>query len=223
MSLNFSPHPGCRERNLQRRENNPLYVEAARCLDEDLLQAAQREDAEELAAFAEEFRNLFEQAAKLEANVQSDVILGLKQSADQLYEQAAGLAGDNSQAQQSLLKFIDALMRAVRAGAGNDARALSEIEQETEARSMHMSLLEYPLIADLLRPDSLIDADSLASALLSSGAEELGMALQLFDPEQILSLHTDAKSLLESCREAGYELPDAWQRLQQITESVEMI
>lgn len=223
MTLNFSPRPGCRERNLQRRQNNPLYVEAMRCVDAGLLQAAQREDAEEVAAFAEDFRGLFEKAAKLEANVQSDVILGLKQSADQLYEQAAGLAGDNSQAQQSLLKFIDALMRAVRAGAGNDPRALSEIEQETEARTMHMSLLEYPLIADLLRPDSLIDADSLASALLSGESEELAMALQLFDPEQILSLHTDATSLLEACREAGHELPDAWQRLQQISEATQSV
>lgn len=190
-----------------------------RHVDTTMLEAAQREDAEELTAFAGAFRALFEEAARLEANVQSDVILGLKQRADQLYEQAAGLAGDNGQAQQSLLKLIDVLMRAVRAGAGNDPQALSEIEQETEARQMHMALLEYPLIADLLRPDSPVDADSLASVLLSSETEELGLALQLLDTEQLLYLHANAKALLEACRQEGHELPEAWQRLQQIAES----
>jgi hypothetical protein len=219
MSLNYSQQPGCRERALQRRHDNPLFPEAMRHVDASQLQAAQREDTEEAAAFADAFRALFEKAANLEANVQSDVILELKQRADQLYEQAAGLAGDNSQAQQSLLKLIDALMRAVRAGAGSDPQALSEIEQETEARQMHMALLEYPLIVDLLRPDSPVDADNLAPALLSSEAEELGLALQLLDTEQLLYLHANAKALLESCREDGYELPAAWQRLQQIAES----
>jgi hypothetical protein len=219
MTLNYNQRPGCRERDLQRRHDNPLFPEALRHVDASLLQAAQREDAEEAAAFADAFRALFEKAANLEANVQSDVILELKQRADQLYEQATGLVGNNSQAQQALLKLIDALMGAVRAGAGDDPQALSEIEQETEARRMHMALLEYPLIADLLRPDSPVDADSLASVLLSSEAEELGLALQLLDTEQLLYLHANAKALLESCRKEGHELPAAWQRLQQIAES----
>ena len=219
MTLKFSSSPGCRERDLQRRNNNPLYTEAMRSVDATQLEEAQKADAQELKIFSENFRALFEKASTLEANVQSDVILGLKQSADQLYEQASGLAGDNSQAQEALLKFIHALMNAVRAGAANDPKALSELEQETEARSMHMSLLKFPLIADLLRPDSLIDAESLAAALLSCESEELSMTLQLFDPEQILSLQADAQSLLEICREAGNELPDAWQRLQQISDA----
>lgn len=219
MTLKFSSQPGCRERALQRCHANPLFPSAMQQVDEGLLQAAQREDAEELAAFTEAFRALFEKAAALEANVQSDVILGLKQSADQLYEQAAGLAGDNSHAQQSLLKLIEVLMNAVRAGAGNDPQALSEIEQETEARSMHMALLEYPLVADLLRPDSPVDAENLASVMLSSEAEELAMALQLLDAEQLHYLHAGAKTLLEATRQNGHELPVAWQRLQQIAES----
>lgn len=219
MSLSFNPQPGCRERALKRNQDNPLFPEAMRHVDAGRLQEAQREDAEEATAFADAFRALFEKAASLEANVQSDVILELKQGADKLYEQAAGLAGDNSQAKQSLLKLIEALMRAVRAGAGNDPQALSELEQETEARSMHMALLEYPLIADLLRPDSPVDADSLAPVLLSSEAEELTAVLQLFDTEQLLHLHANAKILLEDSLQQGHDLPDAQQRLQQIAES----
>ncbi|WP_126456473.1 hypothetical protein [Sulfuriflexus mobilis] len=216
MYLNFSQRPGCRERDLQRRHDNPLYPEGKRSVSAEQLQAAQRADAEEAAAFTEAFRTLFEKAVHLDANVQSDIILELKQGADKLYEQAAGLAGDNRQAQQSLLKLIDVLMRAVRAGAANDPQALSEIEQETEARQMHMALLEYPLVADLLRPDSPIDPDSLAPTLLSCDEEELAMALQLFDTEQILYLHSAAQKLLDACRQEGHEAPQAWQRLHQI-------
>ena len=47
------------------------------------------------------------------------------------------------------------------------------------------------------------------------------MALQLFDPEQVLILREDTKNLLELCREAGHELPDAWQRFQQISEATQ--
>lgn len=220
MPLNFSQRPGCRERDLQRRLDNPLYPESMQHVDAGMLEAARHEDAEEATAFAEAFRSLFEKAASLDANVQSDVILELKQTADQLYEQAAGLAGDNHQAQASLRRLIDVLMRAVRTGAGNDPQALSEIEQETEARQLHMTMLETPLIVDLLRPDSPVNADSLVPALLSSEADELGLALQLFDSEQILLLHANAQAVLEACREHGYELPEAWRRLQQIADAV---
>jgi len=212
MSLQFSDSPGSRERHLQRQYNNPLF--SIGDITPDRLKQAQDDDLAELKSFGEEFQALFEQATKLDANVQSDVILKLKSDADRLYEQAAGLPGNNTEAQDALLRLIDVVMQAVRHGAGDDPRALSEIEQETQAREMQKQLLTLPLVVDLLRPDSAITPENLAASMLSASEEELYAALQLFEREHIVHLYDDAKQLINDCLGKGHDIAEAVQKLE---------
>ena len=68
-----------------------------------------------------------------------------------------------------------------------------ELEQERQARSAHYQLLEYPLVADLLDPQSPIAADDLTATLLSSSADELRAAL-LCSTGRTLLQQTDTPS-----------------------------
>jgi len=215
MSLQFSDHPGSRERQLKREYKNPLFANAE-TITQGQLRQAQDDDLAELQEFGDSFQTLFEQATQLDANVQSDVILKLKSDADQLYEQAAGLPGNNVEAQDALLRLIDVVMQAVRHGAGDDPRALSELEQETQAREMQKKLLTLPLVTDLLRPDSVITPDNLAATILSVSEEELYGALQLFEPEHIAHLYDDAKQLINTCLGDGKNMDEAVQKLELI-------
>jgi len=220
MKLQFSTLPGSRERQLQRQYNNPLFPEQQRTISAGQLVKVQNEELAQLQVFSKDFQTLFDSASQLSANVQSDVILKLKEDADRLYEQAASLPGEHETAQQSLVKLVSVIMQAVRHGAGNDAKAISEIEQETEARAMHMELMKVPLIVDMLNPDSLIEPDNLAATLLSSEDEELRAGLQLFESEQITQLYNDAESLLHECEQQGHDISQAQQKLQIIANAL---
>lgn len=214
MTLRFSALPGSHERQLQRQYNNFLFSEQQRTVSLEQLTKVQNEEIAQLQVFSKDFQDLFDSASQLSENVQSDVILKLKENADRLYEQVASLPGDNENAQQSLLKLISVIMKSVRHGAGDDAKAISEIEQETEARAMHIELMKVPLIVDMLNPDSLITPDNLAATMLASEDNDLRAGLQLFESDQISQLYNDAESLLDECEEQGHDISNARPKLE---------
>jgi len=216
--LIISDLPGRRERHLLRKRDNPLFPEAQRRLSGDRLLEAQRLDHEELEAFIGEFHKLVHQAINLKPSEDSEVILQLKEQLDKAYEQACGLADEQDQTRQALRKLIELIMAAVRKGAGNDTLALSELEQETIARATHFGLLQHPLVADLLDPESPIRPEELAPTLLSAGADELTAVLSIFDDAQTALLYNDAVKLLEQTPDAP---ASAQQRLQQIRQQLD--
>lgn len=214
MELPFSERPGCQERHLRRRLDNPLFAPADRAVELGDVIAARAADEKEAEAFREHLRALFDEAAKLAANVQSDVVLGLKERADQLYETACGLGGGDHDAEKTALKrLIDAIMKSVWRGAAGDQQALGKLEQEEIARAQHFELLFNPLVADILRPDSPIEPEQLAATLLSEPDESLRKLLVIFDPDQRDSLAASARALLESRRDGGWEAHETWMRL----------
>ena len=213
MTLNFSDHPGRRERHLQRRHGNPLFADPPPRIDPVELQAAQQEDRQEALTFQEEFVALIHEAVSLKPNEESEVILKLKERVDKAYEQASGLAGDQTRVKEAIPQLINAIMTAVRRGAGNDALALQELDQEEQARAMHYRLLEQPLVADLLAPDSPVTAEELLPTLLCAEPEALGAALQLFDEQQLRSLAEEGRDLLARQEQAGLLSPGARKRL----------
>jgi len=197
MELHFTQNPGRRERHLLRKMGNPLFPEADRTISAASLEQAQRLDHEELSAFITEFRKLIYQAVNLPPNVDSGLVLSIKEQLDKSYEQSAGLADDQRETREAIVKLLKIIMSAVRKGAGSDPVALNELTQEDQARTAHFELLENPLVADLLAPDSTIDANELAPTLLSAPQDEFEAALTLFDRDQLMLLRRDAEALLE--------------------------
>jgi hypothetical protein len=216
MNLRFGTQPGRRERQLQRRHSNPLFGDPVPAVTQGELERARSADRQEAAQFERQFTELVQRAAGLQPSEDSEVILQLKSDLDQAYEQASGLTGDWSAQKQAIGQLVGLIMNAVRRGAGDDAQALDELRQEEEARSAHYRLLESPLVADLLHPETPIPPQELAPTLLSCDAEELQLVLPLFDKEQIRQLQDEAYALLAT-REAARSFPEARERLRQIT------
>lgn len=206
MKLHFSQNPGRRERHLLRKKDNLLFAQQQRTISKDSLEEAQRLDHEELSAFITEFRKLIHEAVKLQPNADSGLVLSLKERLDKSYEQSAGLADDQRETQEAIVKLSNVIMAAVRKGADNDQTALLELTQEEMARSAHFELLQYPLVADLLAPDSPIGAEELAATLLSAPKEEFEAALSLFDDDQLVLLQRDAEALLEEITDIPEEV-----------------
>lgn len=170
------------------------------------LDAARRADQQDSEGFRREFRELLEEASQLAGTVDTDVVLGLKERVERLYEQCAGLGGDHRREKQGLLRLNEITVAAIRQAAGTDPLAQQELAQEQAARAIHVQLLEYPLVADLLSDHSPITPEDLVPTLLSETPEAVRVAMSLFDPQQQAELRRDAKALLERLERSGGRL-----------------
>ena len=215
MRLLYSELPGRHERHLLRKQDNPLFPAAEQTISQNQLTEAQRLDHEELEAYIGDLRKLVGEAVALGPHEQSDVILALKERLDKAYETACRLADDQTPNKQAIRKLVEVIMRAVWKGAGNDTLAHQELEQEETARATHYALLETPLVADLLDPDSLIQADELLPVLLSAKREEFEAAVTLFDPEQLRVICGQGEALRAEM-DSQETLFDASQRLDEL-------
>lgn len=214
MSLHFSEYPGRHERHLRRKQGNPLFPGTSTQTLVNELSEAQRLDHDELMTFISGFRELVQQAAGLQPNTGSESVLALKERLDQAYEQACRLADPQDDTKRAIVQLVAVIMQAVRQGAGNDDHALQQLAQEHQARFDHYRLLEQPLVADLLDPQSPIAGNELAATLLSSDETELTAALQLFDRNQLALLCEEARSLLDSLETVPPAMAERLRQLQ---------
>jgi hypothetical protein len=216
MNLIVSQLPGRHERHLLRKHENPLFPEAEREVTPETLLEAQRLDHEELVEFITGFRTLVHRAMQLKPNEESEVILEIKEQLDMAYEQASVLADDQTETKQAISKLTQVIMHSVRSNAAGDPLALDELRQEDEARSGHYALLQFPVIGDLLHPESLILEHELAPTLLSETTQGLEAAMELFDDAQLQIICEDASELLRRLEAKGSVPAEARQRLTEI-------
>jgi hypothetical protein len=215
MQLLFSELPGRHERHLIRRQDNPLFPQEQRQFTQTELTEAQRRDHEELEAYIRDLRSLVGEAVALGPHEQSDVILELKERLDKSYEQACRLADDQTPNKEAIMRLVAVIMQAVWKGAGNDTLAHQELEQEEQARRLHYELLEYPLVADLLDPESPIKQEELLPVLLSAEKEAFEAAVSLFDPSQLVALCAEGEKFVQSLSD-DISHADAKERLAQL-------
>lgn len=216
MKPDFNPQPGSYERHLQRCADNPLFPLPQRHVDSTHMRQAQQRDAQDRAAFIENFQGLLQRATQLRPQEDSQIVLQLKEDLDQAYERCSCLAGDLREIRLALKRLIELVMQAVWRGAAEDPAAQSKLREEEIARATHFQLLEQPLIADLLRPDSPIAEDQLAATLLSESETAVAAALTLFDTNQLTLLYAQAHALLDALPDDSPKPPQAVARLRQI-------
>jgi len=204
--------PGTWERHWIRRQHNALLDESQRQADPQQLQQARRRDREAAARFRADFESLVQKAAALEAGADSETVLALKDELDRAYSVSCTVPGDQRQIQEAIRRLIALIMAAIRRGAGNDAYALAQLDEEDAARRLHFELQHVPLVADLTHPDSPVDEDELVPLLLGEPPETLVRVMTLFDADQAAALLQDAREFLAG-RDPERALAPAWQAL----------
>jgi hypothetical protein len=211
--MSIDPEAGRWERHLARKRDNPLFPEPDRAVTHARIMEAKRKDAEEAQAFRREFESLFSEAAGLAPQVDTEVVLKLRERIDRLYDRCAALGPSFEREKTALNKLYDVIAATLHRHAGADPMAAAELEEEEAARAAHVALLAEPLVAELLLPDSPVSADELVPTLLSCGETSLRAVLPLFDADQQTRLCQDARELLQRLRSQGHESPEAWARL----------
>jgi hypothetical protein len=217
MTLHFSPHPGPRERQLQRKWNNPLFENAGMTTQQDV-DLARRQDHVAMQAFMEQFRELVQRAVGLDKNVESDVILQLKALLERQYAMCSGLPGQPVAIQQAIRKLITAISTTLRSSSGDDPHALEKLDLDEQHTLLHLQLCDHPIVSDILNPDEIIGKDEHIATLLNETAEGLQAALALFPPERTGLMVDEGRVLLKKIEAQGHSMPAAWQRLAQMEE-----
>ncbi len=199
-----SDYPGSYERHLYRKVDNPLFADRPELTD-DTLEEAQRKDHEAIVQFMTMFQETLEKTVALKGTEESDVVLELKDRLDKLYEQASAVGDDQTKIREAIIKLLQLIMASVRKGAGDDAHAHQELDQEEEARKAHFALLESSIVADLLNPESPIAEDELVPVLLSVDKDELALVVQLFDKDQIKKVIEESAKLVSKLEAEGVD------------------
>lgn len=204
--LYFSVSPGCWERYLQRKYQNPALFPEDEPLSQQRINEAQRQDDSERIAFTQDFNELLAKVVNLKAQEDSEVILELKDRIDRLYEHCSGLGGDYMAEKAGLKKLNGLIMNAIRSTATLDEHAMAELEKESQARETHFHLLEYPLIAHLLRPDTPISKEEIVPTLLCEEEGALRAAMSIFDEEHRQLLRDMALQFIEEREAEGADM-----------------
>lgn len=204
-----SQNPGAFERHLLRKKNNHLFANRQTVVNNDSLMEVQKKDHDVLQQFMQEFGQVMTQAVSFKSNEDSDVILEVKDKLDKLYATSVSVADDQKRVRESIKKLLGVIMQSIRKGAENDAHALQELEQEDMAREANFAFLESKLVADILDPDSPIENEDLVPTLLSASKEDLALANQLFDQEQLRYILTEAESLINTLEKEGHDVKNA--------------
>ncbi len=204
-----SQNPGAFERHLIRKDKNPLFEERQTVVNSDTLMEAQQKDHDILQKFMLDFRDVMSQTVSFKPNEESEIILEVKDKLDKLYATSVSIADDQQKVRESIKKLLTIIMKSVRKGAENDAHALQELEQEDMAREANYAFLESKLVADILDPDSPIENEDLIPTLLSANKDDLALASQLFDQEQLTYILTEAESLLNKLESKGHDVKNA--------------
>ena len=219
MSLTFSAKPGPRERQLQRKLNNPFFSATAP-LTQATIQIAQQQDQIALEKFTARFRDLVQRAANLDKNVESEVILLLKAQLEQQYTLCTGLPGQPATICDAIKKLIITIIATLRDTSKNDPHALEKLATDEEHSMLHLQLCEHQIVSDILNPDVIIPEHEQTPTLLNESGDALQAALTLFPPERIKVMIDEGKALLKNIESGGNRVsaacrasPDSFSRV----------
>ncbi len=213
MELPFTHKPGRRERHLRRRHENPLFAWPPREVPPEDLLAAQKADHDDMRVFGDRLHALIQRAVDLPPDAGSDAVLSLKEALEAQYEQSYALPEEHGEARTALKRLIELIMKTLWHHAGADPVAHQELSDEEAARAIHFRLIEQPLVADLLHPDSGIGPDELVPTLLSASEAEVKAACELFDGRELAALLERSERRLAALDEQDIDLSQARNRL----------
>lgn len=216
----FRKNPGCRERHLRRKLDNPLFEPAERSATLEELDAEQRRDDDELSAFLSSVKALVSRVSELSPDSDTGEVVDLKARADSHYEQCLGLPGDQRRVKAALIRLITELtrlnMRTLR-----DTQSLVALQEEQIKRLAHFTRLEFPVTGDICREQSPLAEGDLVPTLLSEPADALTAALGLFDAERVGAIRDEARALIRERLEEGNDMSRAEENLALIIKNIE--
>ncbi len=155
-ALNWTENPGCFERHLRRRFQNPLFPPDRRKVTRAELQSAQERDSEEFEEFSRQYAGLAERLDTLyELDcIPAQFLVNEQEVIGELIKKSAALGGDAFDQYPELEVLRERVKRSLRETVRNipDLRDISE--QIDILHEVRRSTTYHPLVAQMARPDT---------------------------------------------------------------------
>jgi len=186
MNTSFSKWPGAWERHLIRRHDNPQYFTGTTPPTDLDITEAQARDQNELLQFNKSLESLIHRSMNLTAGACSDSITSVKKELDACQNTAFGLAADLVEQKDALASLNEVMTSAMQRAlpTGDKDMRLSTMMQKEARRKKRLTLLEYPIVSDLLRSVCPVPPEEIPAALLSESDSAYKAALEIFEDDR---------------------------------------
>jgi hypothetical protein len=215
--LIWSPAPGCHERHLQRRYNNPLFPSTRRVIAQQDVDAARLRDSEEAAEFRAEINALAHRVAQLHDPVSLHQALEIRSQIADLIDRAAELGGDLAVEEATLAEIHAGLMTSVKMAVSEHPELVQALGEAETVREKRLKAFHYTFGSQLNRQDSPIQPAEVVPALLSEDPETIALFItNIGHKEQALAerLRAEALRLIAQAEAAGTTVERAYEKLQ---------
>ena len=211
--LRWSANPGCFERHLQRKHNNPLFPGSARFVTQDEITQARDRDQADALGLLEDAKGIQVEIMK-QANPSLAEVDRIRQRIDDLLERAVQVGGDIS---NELVKILNdtrvSVMVAWRAGIGGNDKTLEALEHAEALQRSRGLVVNNPFVAQMLRKDTPIKPEDVVPALLCESPETIRIAMQVIDGDIRARVRQGAEEVARRVREEGAHVPLLEERL----------
>ena len=206
--LKWSTNPGCFERHLQRKYNNPLFPESERSVNQYKINQARERDSIDASKLLQSVNDILHDFAAIVNPCTGDVIDQFRGRIDNLLKRAAEIGGELSSEPITILTTIrTSLMESWRAGIeGNNqaSESLRRAEVFNQARSL---VVHIPFIAQMGRKDRPIKSEHMVPALLCESPETIRTVMSVMDGETRALVRQAAEEVAARVQEEGALIP----------------
>ena len=182
--LQWSDHPGCFERHLQRKYKNPLFPPEARIVTQEQIDTAREKDRLEAEEFREQIGTALKPLKDLTAEnraIPTTVLFNCRRRIDELFHRAAQLGGNLSQ-ERGKLRKMQSIVTEMVASLPLKAELRQEWSEAVAMKTQFQNQFENNcFLAQALRSDSPITSGEFAAALLTEEPEVIRTVVELLD------------------------------------------
>jgi len=205
--ISWSERPGCFERHLQRRYNNPLFSPERQHVTAADVAAARRQDAQDLASLRAEYVQLLSEIAELPDFMPFEQFNPIRERIQDLIHRAVEVGGEASETVPKLRTLRHILIQQVSEALSNNPRALKALQEAEAFHQANEGKLENQFLAQMLRDDTPITAEDVVPSILTEDVATIRTVMAVVGEHLAAKFHQAAVVLVEEVRARGETVP----------------
>ena len=211
--IDWSERPGCFERHLQRRHNNPLFPSERQHVTAADVAVARRRDAQDFESLRAEYVQFLEDVTQLPDDLPSREVNPIRERIGDLTQRAAQVGGQASEIASRLTTFRRKLIQTWSNSFSDNPNALKEL-QEAEA-FYHAGAWKFnnPFVAQMNRDDTPITREEVVPSILTEDVATIRTVMAALGEPVGVILARFAVDLVQEVRARGEMLPGIEEKL----------
>jgi hypothetical protein len=210
--LEWSENPGCFERHLKRKQNNPLFLEPDRKVTQEQIDEARERDREDAAKLQKELVDLASDLQNLPELATPGEVAPIRERIDELLDRAAGIGGQADHTRDALNELRNTLIDDLREGMTYNGEILRQLEEIERHNKLLVEIFHTAFIAQMGR----IPSSDLIPAMLSEAPETIRKVMSIIGEDKVALVFKDACDRVKRAQAEGEVIPLADEKLKAI-------